>query len=224
MTKLVEETGGIGGYLVAILGTATVAAVELWRPGALQAKTIGTAANAIAGAGWELTIVARIAVQGFSSWANQNISGTHVRRARIGIMTKLVGEAGDIGGYLVAVLGTAAFFAVDSWNPGALLAKTIGTAANAIAGAGWELAVVLRIAVQGFSSWALQNIGGTDNTQGSTPTSTASRCIRRARPGKGWNRGIHCHLLRRRRDRTLIGRHLGREPDNSRHRCQIRHP
>ena len=170
MAKLVPEAGGTVGYLVAVLGTASVFAVDSWNPGALLAKTIGTAANAIAGAGWELAVVAGIAVQRFSSWANLNISGAHFRRARIGIMAKLVGEAGDIVGYIVAVLDTSPFFVVETWNPGALPVKTIGTAANVIAGAGWKLAVVLRVAVQRFSSWALQNIGGTGLAAGGSAT------------------------------------------------------
>ena len=73
-------------------------------------------------------------------------------------MTILVPEAVGTVRYLVAVLGTAPFFAVDSWNPGALLENAVTAVGNAIVGAGWELTVVVGIAVQLFSSWALPNV------------------------------------------------------------------
>lgn len=106
------EAGGIGRDLVAVLGAATVAAVELWRPGTLFVEAIAAVGDGVAGAAWELAFIVRVAVQRFPSGANENILGTgstrfgralllavpgKVCQAHVGIGTDLVAAAAKDG-------------------------------------------------------------------------------------------------------------------------------
>ena len=87
MTILVQKAGGIGRDLVAVLGAATVAIVELWRPGTLFVEAIAADGDGVTGASREVSSLVRVAVQRFPSGTNDNVRGTGIRRAFASIGT-----------------------------------------------------------------------------------------------------------------------------------------